>query len=1275
VTSTLFYLTVQITKNKTFHHTTTTQRICVFVIIIQPAITGCFVSLHTALQVLTFSAISDDLALNSQVFATCWLSHEANMSAPEVASSPRADDQDNDAQGEDGSQSVQATDETAHLAGLDALVRDQDDLERSIGREADQMLHEQANQRDQQRLEKTRAQKSKLEGSIRRIREEISRPIGVSQRNRLRLQVQEIEAQIKDLDQDLDEIQQRIDEREHETTTNINEGTSASGRLPNESQRDFLIRTGKITPFSKFGLSTHGVSSATLQGALLDAEEEPEDTDLDPDTEAPAGASMSHRNLRQPGFATTFADSDRDDTESLQPRKRRKLTSRRQRLNNDDDDASFDGSEASPDDDGSASYASEDSMPTTLGKQKRSKPTKRPAQDDDDLQDLTGVDDGSEAIYQARLRRWALRRRKIRLRFAGAEQFDEDHDVDAIVKEECYQPHPQISDTIFEDGFKISGDIYSSLFPYQKIGVQWFHELYTQQVGGILGDEMGLGKTIQIIAFLSGLYYSRKLDKPIIVVCPATVMKQWVNEFHKWWPPFRVTILHSSGSGMVNIRSETSREDRLADQLWDANVRSRPLTAAQKAAQKVLRPVLHDGGVLVTTYSGLQSYAPLLIPQDWSYAVLDEGHKIRNPNTAITIYAKELRTPNRIILSGTPMQNNLIELWSLFDFVFPMRLGTLVNFRNQFDIPIRQGGYANASNLQVQTAFKCAETLKDAISAYLLQRFKVDVANDLPKKSEQVLFCKLTPKQRKDYVSFLGSNEVDAIMSGKRQVLYGIDLLRKICNHPDLQAHKHLATKPGYDYGNPEKSGKMKVVGSLLELWRDTGHKALLFAQHRIMLDILEKYVRSLPGLRYRRMDGNTPIQARQNMVDEFNTDPDLHVFLLTTKVGGLGVNLTGADRVIIYDPDWNPSTDLQARERAWRLGQKREVNVYRLMTAGTIEEKIYHRQIFKQFLTNKVLKDPKQRQTFHLNDLHDLFSLANDDAPTETSQLFKDASVKHAKEEKSQSGEAVNNGVVDAKQEDNDVEVKALPGISSVEQFAGEVAEEEAATKKKDDNVTTSEQRLMEGLFSRSGIHSAVEHDTIIGGNSGTIKVEADPVMVERQAKMLAADAAKELQRAAQIARSVPVGTPTWTGQFGVSGRPQETTSQQAFGGGTRNRGGGIGSSGLLAGLQQRHLATGRTASPRTASPARSVRSIESPARSSGADTPPTGKDFAKLIQTYLKSHGGSCHTQMLIDHFNRFCTTQQATLEFKETLKQLARLEKSSRGRGRWVLKDEYQ
>lgn len=1159
-----------------------------------------------------------------------------------------------------------AGDEEERLKNLNAQVRDQDDLERSIGREADQLLFEQAHQRDQQRLEKSEARKEKLLRQIQRLRTQISQPVGVTQRNKMRRDVDRLQSDIQDVDNDIADIQERMRERE-QTAQEASVEVSGAGRMPNESQRDYLIRTGKITPFSRFGLSTHGESSATLQGALFDAEEEPdhEPTEFDGENVKP----MSHRNLKQPGFAATFVDSqDEEEIETEKPRKRRKLQADG---DDSDEDASYNEDEASSSSESLPEGHESDAMPTTSGRVKRV--SRRSKVVDDTLEDLRGVDDGNEAVYRTRLQRWATRRHRARQRVMGHDSEDDFEADESLIETESFAPHPQIPDTQLGNGFKIPGDIYPSLFDYQKTGVQWLHELFTQQVGGIIGDEMGLGKTIQIISFLAGLHYSKRLDKPVIVVCPATVMKQWVNEFHRWWPPFRVTILHSSGSGMINLRSENSREERMMEQIWDPSKRNQPLTATQKSAKKVLRPILEEGGVLVTTYSGLQSYAPLLIPVDWSYAILDEGHKIRNPNTAITIYCKELRTPNRIILSGTPMQNNLIELWSLFDFVFPMRLGTLVSFRNQFDIPIRQGGYANASNLQVQTAFKCAETLKDAISPYLLQRFKIDVAADLPKKSEQVLFCKLTNRQRKDYATFLGSGEMDAIMSGKRQVLYGIDLLRKICNHPDLQDHKKLSIKPGYLYGDPVKSGKMQVVGSLLELWRDTGHKALLFAQHRIMLDILEKFVRSISGIKYRRMDGNTPIQMRQSMVDEFNIDPDLHVFLLTTKVGGLGVNLTGADRVIIYDPDWNPSTDLQARERAWRLGQKREVTIYRLMTAGTIEEKIYHRQIFKQFLTNKVLKDPKQRQTFHLNDLHDLFTLADDDAPTETSSLFKDASVKLSKTSNTASvGEVETNGEAHTETESKENQIQTLPGITSVEQYAGEVAEEKEANP---EGTNNSEARMMEGIFSRSGIHSAVEHEAILSGNTDGKKAVADPTLIEREARRVAAEAARELRRAGEIARNVPAGTPTWTGQFGISGRPQETTPQMAFGSNARNRG-GIGSASLLAGLQQHHpVSRSRDGTPRTSSPAPSAGSATSTTPRAGNATPPSGKEFGKMIRDYLSTHGGSVYTQMLIDHFNRFCTTPQATMTFKETLKAIARLDKGGRGRGRWVLKDEYK
>ena len=1192
-------------------------------------------------------------------------------------------------------------DEASRLKDLATEVRDQDDLERDIGRQADQLLTEQADERDKKRLEKTRGDKEKLEIQLGRLRERRGRLPGSATASRLNAEISHLEAGVRAFTTDLEQIQARIDERHIEEAHNDDNAKEETGnrRMPNESQRDFLIRTGKITPFSKMPGKTLSRDDSTLQGVLLDAEEEEAEPEL-VDEEPQTIEKLSHRNLLQPGFR----DEEEDETalevleDSDRPKKRRRLYTNKSPAEgytnglqpisaakataetalstedegdsyipelNDRDISALGGSEPESDEESEDATFMDTTPPRRAGGKRKKKSLV-----DSEKEDLTGLDDGNERLYQTRLCSWVNRRRTARARAtaraAESSVIKSEAPVDELsviaeahdnhnLDDEWHQPHPVTPDTEFEGGYRIPGDIYPSLFDYQKTGVQWLWELYSQQVGGIVGDEMGLGKTIQIIAFLAGVHYSKKLTKPIIVVAPATVMKQWVNEFHTWWPPFRVSILHTSGSGMIDVGRESREEDDLMS-VAPRSIGNKPLSKAQKSAKKIVDRVVQEGHVLVTTYSGLQTYAELLIPTDWEYAVLDEGHKIRNPNTAITIYCKELRTANRIILSGTPMQNNLVELWSLFDFVFPMRLGTLVNFRQQFEFPIRQGGYANASNLQVQTAMQCAETLKETISPYLLQRFKADVASDLPKKSEQVLFCKLTKFQRDAYENFLASDDLTAIMSGKRQVLYGVDILRKICNHPDLQDHKTLSVKPGYSYGSGAKSGKMQVVKALLELWKEQGNKTLLFAQHRIMLDILERFIGSIGSFNYRRMDGTTPIHTRQGLVDEFNNNPTAHVFLLTTKVGGLGINLTGANRVIIYDPDWNPSTDVQARERAWRLGQKREVMIYRLMTAGTIEEKIYHRQLFKQFLINKILRDPKQRQTFQMKDLHDLFTLGGADEPaTETSTLFKGTEVRFDNKEPAEplmsndaSGTTPAADIIEGG--DNASTMRNLDGVASMERFYSDEKEERKAAS---NGAVNSDARVMEGIFARSGVQSALEHDQIINGKK---IITADPKIIEREAKRVAAEAAKELQKAGEAARNVPIGTPTWTGQFGTAGRPER--EQRGVG---RGRGGPASSS-ILAGLQNRQAANGVANNSRGSTP-----------NSSGLG--PRGTDFIKMIRDYLVVQGGQVHTQMLIDHFNRYCNTAEKTAEFKAMLTEIAKLERGTRGRGRWVLKEEYK
>ncbi|XP_044880595.1 DNA excision repair protein ERCC-6 [Mauremys mutica] len=570
-------------------------------------------------------------------------------------------------------------------------------------------------------------------------------------------------------------------------------------------------------------------------------------------------------------------------------------------------------------------------------------------------------DDGDEDYYKQRLRRWHKQRLKDKEERRMAEEDSDESDAE------------------FDEGFRVPGFLFRKLFKYQQTGVRWLWELHCQQAGGILGDEMGLGKTIQIIAFLAGLSYSKIRTRgsnyrfkglgPTVIVCPTTVMHQWVKEFHSWWPPFRVAVLHETGS-------YTNKK------------------------VKLIREIAACHGILITSYSYIRLMQDNINSYDWHYVILDEGHKIRNPNAAVTLACKQFRTPHRIILSGSPMQNNLKELWSLFDFVFPGKLGTLPVFMEQFSVPITMGGYSNASPVQVKTAYKCACVLRDTINPYLLRRMKADVqmSLSLPDKNEQVLFCRLTDEQRQVYQNFIDSKEVYQILSGDMQVFSGLVALRKICNHPDLFSGgpKILKGVPDDEleeadqFGYWKRSGKMIVVESLLKIWHKQGHRVLLFTQSRQMLKILEVFLRDR-NYSYLKMDGTTTIASRQPLITRYNEDTSIFVFLLTTRVGGIGVNLTGADRVIIYDPDWNPSTDTQARERAWRIGQKKQVTVYRLLTAGTIEEKIYHRQIFKQFLTNRVLKDPKQRRFFKSNDLYELFTLTSPDRSqgTETSAIF----------------------------------------------------------------------------------------------------------------------------------------------------------------------------------------------------------------------------------------------------------------------------------------------
>jgi hypothetical protein len=393
-------------------------------------------------------------------------------------------------------------------------------------------------------------------------------------------------------------------------------------------------------------------------------------------------------------------------------------------------------------------------------------------------------DDGDQRRYCERLAAWWDEHAdEIRARVPPADDDDDDVVVrrprtlagliEAVAK--FYAEAPSVD---FDGGLRLPQTIHDRLFPYQRTAVRWLWELHCQDAGGIVGDEMGLGKTVTCSTFLAALHASGLLQRPVLIACPATVLAQWTRELHRWYPPLRVMMMHSSGSGGASVK--------------------RLLRAVQVPSVA--------GCVLLTTYDAIRRHGELLQQCEWSYVILDEGHKIRNPNAAVTLACKALDTPHRVILSGAPIQNNLTELWSLFDFVFPGKLGTLPVFQSEFEVPIRLGGFANASAFRVQTAYKCAVALRDLIRPYLLRRLKKDVMTDLPEKTEQVLFCRLTETQLKAYRSFISSEQTSSILEGQLNMLYGVDALRKICNHPDLLEHRERAGELGLDRKRPRVS-------------------------------------------------------------------------------------------------------------------------------------------------------------------------------------------------------------------------------------------------------------------------------------------------------------------------------------------------------------------------------------------------------------------------------------------------------------------------------------
>eukprot|EP00931_Biecheleriopsis_adriatica_P024320 TRINITY_DN15189_c0_g1_i1.p1 TRINITY_DN15189_c0_g1~~TRINITY_DN15189_c0_g1_i1.p1 ORF type:complete len:1332 (+),score=353.69 TRINITY_DN15189_c0_g1_i1:25-4020(+) len=764
------------------------------------------------------------------------------------------------------------------------------------------------------------------------------------------------------------------------------------------------------------------------------------------------------------------------------------------------------------------------------------------------------ADDSNEKAFQRRQDLWKRSATGSSEALLPKQQVDEDgnpvkeesdEEDNGVVKREPLVESPAIQDDVqVAEGLRSPRWLWQALYPYQHRCVKWLWGLHKEKMGGILADEMGLGKTVQIAAYLAVLHHSGVLQKMriqntslgsasaaraggVLIVCPATLISQWRNELHLWYPPLRVCVMHQ-------MNEQERRE------------------AIESASS--------NHGVLITSYETMRIACDALLEATWVMLVLDEGQKIRNPHASLTIASKRFSTPHRIILSGSPIQNHLQELWSLFDFVCPGRLGTLPVFLEEFAHPIESGNLVGATEAKVAAAYQCAMALRELTEPCILRRTKAECMDvlKLPSKQEQVLFCHLTPEQYQLYVQFLETEQVRKAKTASTDrkalgaVFFSISVLRKLCNHPDLLL-RGLEDSPDElpdDMWHFEKSGKMKVLAEIMKLWHRDRHRTLIFVQTVQMLEVLQMWMSRI-GYTYLRIDGKTAVKKRLKLIDEFNANKDYFAMLLTTRVGGVGLNIIGADRVLIFDPDWNPMTDVQARERAWRIGQKREVQVYRLVLTGTVEEKIYQRQVYKHFLSQKVLQDPRQRQFFKWNDLSDLFEVPPPPPNFSKADLLA-LKVKYKAAFRK----------IDKLADLGEFEVETTEVMKSISDLPAK--EQHVASKATQDEGNA----ILQTLYDSQGIKASFNHD----------KVEQtllDRKIVRQSANMIAQRALTALKRSARERSAHPISEPTWTGQKGKAGAAvkqlkQETVIKKEPGTSIAKRSSTVSSEDILQGLRQ---------------------------------------------------------------------------------------------------------
>ncbi|XWS29305.1 hypothetical protein CRYUN_Cryun24cG0017600 [Craigia yunnanensis] len=506
---------------------------------------------------------------------------------------------------------------------------------------------------------------------------------------------------------------------------------------------------------------------------------------------------------------------------------------------------------------------------------------------------------------------------------------------------------------------------------YQLKGVKWLISLWQNGLNGILADQMGLGKTIQTIAFLAHLK-GNGMDGPYLIVAPLSTLSNWINEIERFAPSMNAIIYH----GNKKVRDEIRR----------------------KHMPKVIGPKFP---IVVTSYEMAMCDAKRCLRHyEWKYVVVDEGHRLKNFECKLVKELKHLHAGNKLLLTGTPLQNNLAELWSLLNFILPDIFQSQEEFESWFDFSGKINGEVSKEEIEEKRRAQVVAKLHAILRPFLLRRMKADVEQMLPRKKEIILYASLTEHQR-NFQDHLLNKTLETYLREKVDTGCGLKgklnnlmiQLRKNCNHPDLL---ESAFDGSYFYPPVEQivaqCGKFHLLDRLLVRLFERKHKVLVFSQWTKILNIMDYYF-SEKGFKVCRIDGNVKLEERRRQIQEFNdVNSEYRVFILSTRAGGLGINLTAADTCILYDSDWNPQMDLQAMDRCHRIGQTKPVHVYRLTTAQSVDCRILKRAYSKLKLEHVVIGKGQFHQERRPSNDHfeeeDLLALLRDEETAEDKMI-----------------------------------------------------------------------------------------------------------------------------------------------------------------------------------------------------------------------------------------------------------------------------------------------